>query len=68
MVCTCGLPYKYSDVRLLTFDEEQVAFVLAMAELSIGLGLFEPGSGLDFEKLSGFNRAGRRSKIEIFSG
>ena len=31
-------------------------------ELSIGIGLF--GSGLDFEKLSGFNRAGRQSKIE----
>ena len=31
--------------------------------MSNRLGLF--GSGLDFEKLSGFNRAGRRSKIEI---
>ena len=28
---------------------------------------FGPGSGLDFEKLLGFNRAGHRSKIEIFS-
>ena len=28
---------------------------------------FESGSGLDFEKLSGFNRAGRRSEIKVFS-
>ena len=35
--------------------------------LPIGLGLFGPGSNVDFEKFLGFNRAGRRSKIEIFS-
>ena len=34
------------------------------AELSIGLGLF--GTGSDLEKLSGFNRTGRQSTIEIF--
>ena len=28
---------------------------------------FGPGSALDFETLSGFNRAWRRSKIEVFS-
>ena len=28
---------------------------------------FGPGTGLGFKKLSGFNRAGLRSKIEIFS-
>ena len=41
--------------------------LLVSAELSSKLGLFGSGSGLGFEKLSGFNRVGRRSKIEIDS-
>ena len=40
---------------------------LTDSELSIGLGLFGSGSSSKFEKLSGFNRTERRSKIEIFS-
>ena len=40
---------------------------LTDSELSIGLGLFGSGSGSEFEKLSGFNRTERRSKIDIFS-
>ena len=41
-----------------------ILYLIEGTELSIGLRLF--GSGSDFENLSGFNRTGRRSKLEIF--
>ena len=63
IVPVAGPNYKFDDLALYVCEAQSCQSGSGFSG-RVGFG---PGSGLDFEKLSGLNRAARLSKIEVFS-